>query len=133
VRSGHKPCYRCLHQTRVLSNLALFLGLIPMASFAQNCISRPTASTLLSTPSPSRHSALSTAGPDATSFALLTSSTSDSTLSTTLSSAQSSSSTSSADDSQDRDDGLLNYSFIFIALFVILFLIAIWFIHRRKK
>jgi hypothetical protein len=141
VHSGHKPCYRCLHQTRLLSNLALFLGLIPMASFAQNSISPPTASTLLSTPSPSLHSVLFTAGTDATSFALLTSSTSDSTLSTiapltTLSSdgnAQSSSSTTSADDSQDRDDGLLNYYFIFIAIFVILFLIAIWFIHRRKK
>ena len=137
VRSGHKPCHRCLHRTRLLSNLALFLGLIPMSSFAQYSISPPTAST----PLLSLHSALSTAGTGATSFALLPSSTSESTLSTiasptTLSSdgsGQSSSSTPNANDSQDRDDNLLNFYFIFIALFVILLLIAIWFIHRRKK
>jgi hypothetical protein len=142
VRSGHKPCYRCLHQTRLLFNLALFLGLTPMSTFAQTIIS--SATTLLPTPSPSLHSVLSTVGSDAASFALLPSSTSGSTLPSTVDgappttllpngSAQSSSSTSNDDDSDDRDDNLLNFYFIFIALFVILLFVAIWFIHRRKK
>lgn len=142
-RSGHKPCYRCLHQTRLLSNLALFLGVIPMASFAQTTIPPPT--TPFSTPSTSLHSALPTAGSDAASFALLPSFASSSTLSTIVDgaspttplvssgSAQSSSSTSDTDDSEDRDDNLLNFYFIFIGLFVILLVVGIWFIHRRKK
>ena len=139
-RSARKPCYRCLHQTRLLSNLALFLGAIPMASFAQ---APPT--TLLPTPSTSLHSAVPTAGSDAISFALLSSPTSSSTLPTTADatpptsplssggSAQSSSSTSSDSDSEHRNDDLLNFYFIFIAVFVILLLIGIWFIHRHKK
>jgi len=134
VRSRYKPFYRCLHQVHLLSNLAFFLSVIPMTSFAQNTVSPPT--TPLSTPSIS----LPTAGSDATSFALLPSFASSSTLPITADGApsttpltQSSSSTSSADDSEDRDDNLLNFYFIFIALFVILLLIGIWYVHRRKK
>jgi|SRR5579871_4327551 len=114
-----------------------------MSSFAQNTVSPPT--TLLSTPSISLHSALPTAGTDATSFALLPSVTSSNILPTTVNGAppttplissgseQSSSSASSSDDSEDHDDNLLNFYFIFIALFIIIVVVGIWFIHRHKK